>query len=71
MADSKPGGVDYSDPEVLEEILPPEHDSHAVAVGLMAGLDGNLLLALFDGSPQAAELRRTSTAAILELLPRK
>ncbi len=57
--------------EVVEEILPPGHDSHAVAAGLMAELDGNLLLALFDGSPQAAESRRTSTAAILDLLPRK
>jgi AcrR family transcriptional regulator len=57
--------------EALDEMLPSEHDPRAVAAGLMAALDGNLLLALFDGSETAAESRRTSTAAILALIPRK
>ncbi len=57
--------------EALDEILPSEHDPRAVAAGLMAALDGTLLLALCDGSDTAAESQRTNMAAILALIPRK
>ena len=57
--------------ESLSEIVPPSHDPHAIAMGILYMLDGGLLLSYFDQSPRSAEVRRASAQAILEMIPRR
>lgn len=57
--------------ESIAEIVPPQHDPHAIAMGILTMLDGGLLLSYFDQSSRATELRRTSVQAILDLIPRR
>lgn len=57
--------------ESIAEIVPPHHDPHAIAMGILTMLDGGLLLSYFDQSPRSAEVRRTSVQAILDLIPRR
>ena len=57
--------------ESLAEIVPPPHDPHAIAMGILTMLDGGLLLSYFDQSERSAELRHSSVQAILEMIPRR
>ena len=57
--------------ESIAEIVPPQHDPHAIAMGILTLLDGGLLLSYFDKSSRAAEQRRASVQAILALIPRR
>jgi len=57
--------------ETLSEIVPPGHDPHAIATGLLLLLDGGTLLSHFDQTSRGKELRRASVDAILELIPRR
>lgn len=57
--------------ETLSEIVPREVDPHAVAMGILMMLDGNLLLSYYEGSARAAEQRQASIQAILDLVPRR
>ena len=57
--------------ETLAEIVPPGHDPHAIATGVLLMLDGGTLLSHFDDSDRGRELRRASIDAILELIPRR
>jgi AcrR family transcriptional regulator len=56
--------------ETLEQILPPGHDARALAAGLVALLDGHLLLSLL-ASDAGADARRIGLAAVLRLVPRR
>jgi AcrR family transcriptional regulator len=57
--------------ESIAEIVPPHHDPHAIAMGILTMLDGGLLLSYFDKSSRSAELRWASVQAILDLIPRR
>ena len=57
--------------ESIAEIVPPQHDPHAIAMGILVMLDGGLLLSYFDQSSRSAELRQTSVQAILAMIPRR
>lgn len=57
--------------ESIAEIAPPQHDPHAIAMGILTMLDGGLLLSYFDKSSRATEQRRTSVKAVLALIPRR
>jgi len=57
--------------ETLSELLPPGTDPGAAAAAIMSMLDGALLLALFDPSEKAAELRREGIETIALLLAQK
>lgn len=57
--------------ETLAEIVPPHHDPHAIAMGLLYMLDGGLFLSYFDESPRSREVRTASIDAILEIIPRR
>ncbi len=57
--------------ETLTELMPEGQDANAVAGGLCALLDGNLLLSLFDSSEPADKQRRTGAEAIAALIPRR
>jgi AcrR family transcriptional regulator len=57
--------------ESIAEIVPPHHDPHAIAMGILVMLDGGLLLSYFDQSSRSAELRQTSVQAILAMIPRR
>ena len=57
--------------ESLAEIVPPPHDPHAIAMGILTMLDGGLLLSYFDQSGRSAEARQASVHAILEMIPRR
>lgn len=53
----------------LEELLPTEYDADALATGLVALLDGNLILGLVDPDPNGLERRGAAVRALAELLP--
>lgn len=53
----------------LGEILPPGHDPGSLARAIMAMLDGNLLLALFDPDERRQGQREQGVDAVLDLLP--
>jgi AcrR family transcriptional regulator len=55
----------------LAQVLPPDRDPDALASGLIAMLDGNLLLSLFDPGVEPGRRRRLGVEAVLELIPRK
>ena len=57
--------------ESIAEIVPPHHDPHAIAMGILIMLDGGLLLSHFDQSSRSAEMRQASVQAILEMIPRR
>jgi len=57
--------------ETLAEIVPSEIDPHAIAMGVLMMLDGNLLLSYFDGAPRNAEQRQASIQAVLDMIPRR
>jgi AcrR family transcriptional regulator len=57
--------------ESIAEIVPSHHDPHAIAMGILAMLDGGLLLSYFDRSSRASEQRRTSVLAILAMISRR
>lgn len=57
--------------ETLAEIVPPGHDPHAIATGILLMLDGGTLLSHFDKTARGMGLRRASIDAILELIPRR
>jgi AcrR family transcriptional regulator len=57
--------------ETIAEIVPPHHDPHALAMGILIMLDGGLLISYFDDSPRTADVRNTSVQAILDLIPRR
>jgi AcrR family transcriptional regulator len=57
--------------ESIAEIVPPQHDPHAIAMGILTMLDGGLLLSYFDKSSRAADQRRASIRAVLALIPRR
>jgi AcrR family transcriptional regulator len=57
--------------ETIAEIVPPQHDPHAIAMGLLVMLDGGVFLSYFDASARSEELRRASVDAILEMIPRR
>ena len=57
--------------ESIAEIVPPHHDPHAIAMGVLMMLDGGLLLSYFDSSGRSAEMRQTSFRAVLEMIPRR
>jgi AcrR family transcriptional regulator len=54
--------------ETLTELLPEGQDPGAVAAGLVAMLDGVLVLSLFDKSEPAGEQRRAGAEAIASLI---
>ena len=57
--------------ETLAEIVPREVDPHAVAMGVLIMLDGNLLISYFDSSSRAAEQRQVSMQTVLDMIPRR
>ncbi len=57
--------------ESISEIVPPNHDPHAIAMGILTMLDGGLLLSYFDPSSRSNEMRRISVEAILGMIPRR
>ena len=57
--------------ETLVEIVPREVDPHAVAMGVLIMLDGNLLISYFDSSSRAAEQRQASMQTVLDMIPRR
>jgi len=57
--------------ESIAEIVPPPHDPHAIAMGILTMLDGGLLLSYFDHSPRSIEIRQTSAQAIIDMIPRR
>ena len=57
--------------ESIAEIVPPPHDPHAIAMGILTMLDGGLLLSYFDPSPRSIEIRQTSAQAIIDMIPRR
>ena len=57
--------------ETIAEIVPPHHDPHALAMGILVMLDGGLLISYFDDSTRTAEMRQLSIQAILDLIPRR
>ncbi len=57
--------------ETIAEIVPPHHDPHAIAMGILVMLDGGVFLSYFDSSSRSMEQRRTSVQAILEMIPRR
>lgn len=57
--------------ETISEIVPPGHDPHAIAMGILVMLDGGVFLSYFDASPRSEDLRRASVDAILEMIPRR
>lgn len=57
--------------ETIAEIVPPGHDPHAIATGILVMLDGGVFLSYFDSSSRSADLRRASVQAILEMIPRR
>jgi AcrR family transcriptional regulator len=57
--------------ESLSEIVPPSHDPHAIAMGILTMLDGSLLLSYFDQSSRSVEVRQASVQAILDIIPRR
>jgi len=57
--------------ESLSEIVPPSHDPHAIAMGILTMLDGSLLLSYFDQSSRSIEVRQASVQAILDMIPRR
>ena len=57
--------------ESLAEIVPPNHDPHAIAMSFIIMLDGGLLLSYFDHSGRFAETRQKSVQAMLDMIPRR
>ena len=57
--------------ETIAEIVPPHHDPHALAMGILVMLDGGLLISYFDDSTRTSEMRQLSIQAILDLIPRR
>lgn len=57
--------------ETIAEIVPAHYDPHAIAMGILVMLDGNLLLSYFDSSSRTAEQRQTSVHAVIEMIPRR
>ena len=57
--------------ETLAEIIPPDQDPEALAAGLIALLDGNMLLSFFDDSPQAGMRRTAGISALAALVPER
>ena len=57
--------------ETISEIVPPNHDPHAIAMGILVMLDGGVFLSYFDESPRSMEGRRASVQAILDMIPRR
>jgi TetR/AcrR family transcriptional repressor of mexAB-oprM operon len=55
----------------LEELMPPGHDADVLASGLVALLDGNLLLGLVDPDPAGFERRSAALRAVAGLVPLK
>lgn len=53
----------------LEELLPKQYDADALATGLVALLDGNLILGLVDPDPAGVERRGAALRALAALLP--
>ena len=53
----------------LEELLPAGYDADALATGLVALLDGNLILGLVDPDPAGVERRGAALRALAALLP--
>ena len=53
----------------LEELLPAGYDADALATGLVALLDGNLILGLVDPDPAGVERRGAALHALAALLP--
>ena len=51
--------------------MPPHYDAHAIAMGVLVMLDGNLLLSYFDDSTRSTEQRRASVQAVIDLIPRR
>jgi AcrR family transcriptional regulator len=57
--------------ETIAEIVPPHHDPHAIAMGILVMLDGGVFLSYFDASARSEEMRRASVEAILDMIPRR
>lgn len=57
--------------ETIAEIVPPHHDPHALAMGILVMLDGGLLISYFDDSTRTREMHQLSIQAILDLIPRR
>jgi AcrR family transcriptional regulator len=57
--------------ETIAEIVPPGHDPHGIAMGILVLLDGGVFLSYFDSSQRSTELRQASIQAILDLIPRR
>lgn len=57
--------------ETIAEIVPPHHDPHAIAMGVLLMLDGGLLISYFDPSPRSVEWQQVSVQTILDMIPRR
>lgn len=57
--------------QTIAEIVPPHHDPHAIAAGILTMLDGGVFIGHFDASPRSAEIRRAGVQAILDMIPRR
>ena len=57
--------------ETIADIVPPGHDPHAIATGILLMMDGATFLTHFDSAPRSIDLRRASIEAVIELIPRR
>jgi AcrR family transcriptional regulator len=57
--------------QTVEELVPEGVDPRPLATGLITLLDGNVLMSLFDDSPQRVADRKESVLAFAELIPRR
>lgn len=57
--------------ETLSQLIPNDQDPEVLAAGLIALMDGNMLLSFFDDSVTANEKRRAGLLALSKLIPRR
>ena len=57
--------------ETLSQLIPSDQDPEALAAGLIALMDGNMLLSFFDDSAAANDKRRAGLLALTKLIPRQ
>lgn len=57
--------------ESIAEIVPPNHDPHAIAMSILILLDGGLLISYFDQTQRFAETRQQSVQVVLDMIPRR
>ncbi|MFK7896028.1 MAG: TetR/AcrR family transcriptional regulator [Myxococcota bacterium] len=57
--------------ETIAEIVPPHHDPHAIATGVLLMLDGGVFLSYLDAAPRSNEMRQIGVQAVIDMIPRR